>query len=197
MQLRSKLFFLIPVMILATLSQSFTLHHQESSLKNDTISTRTMSDSESRIIADIKKVCLLLSSESSTLSSVISEFGTPIKEIPAIKISKQKIYNSETPHEDYDVKPFNDDLDRAYIDGRTTVFFHTKQDINISVNPLEEVFGDYYISMSRSMFNDSLTKNFTYKPVNSRQDYEVSVYHNNDSTGRIVWIRISEKLVVN
>jgi hypothetical protein len=193
MPLRAKLFYLIPVMLLATLSQSFTLHHQESSLKNDNVSTRTMSNSESKIIADIKKACLLLSSESATMSSVISEFGTPIKEIPSSKISEQKIYNSGKPHETHEVKPFNDDLDGVYIDETTRVSFYIKQDVSISINSLEEVFGEYYISMSRSMSQASLTKNFTYKPANSHQDYEISVYHNNDSTGRIAWIHISEK----
>jgi hypothetical protein len=181
-------------MILATLSQSFTLHHQESRLKKDNVSTRTMSNSESKIIADIKKACLLLSSESATMSSVISEFGTPIKEIPASKISEQKIYNSETPYEKHGVKPFNDDLDGVYIDEKTTVSFYTKQDVNISISSLEEVFGEYYITMFRTITSyASLTKNFTYKPVNSHQEYEISVHHNNDSTGRIMWIHISEK----
>jgi hypothetical protein len=190
MTLKSKLIYLIPAIISAILSQSFVFHHQESNIKSNNISIRTMNDSESRIIADIKKACLILSDKSATLASVISEFGTPAQEIPTSKISEQKTFGQETINEKYEIQPFNDDLERAYILKDTRVFFWIKSEAKILVDSLEEVFGEY--SVSSPKLEERIT-HFSYKPVaNGHQDYDIGVLHS-ITTGRIVSITISEK----
>jgi hypothetical protein len=134
---------------------------------------RTMNNSEAKIIADIKKVCTLLSSNTATLASIASEFGTPKQQIPNINILDQKAKGQGLRHETYGVEPFNHDLERVRISGDASISFYVKPESSISIDSLEEEFGEYDISVGQLAIAQ-----FAYKSKETnQQSYNITVLY--------------------
>jgi hypothetical protein len=161
------------ISIVLLINSSFT-HVQANQLGYKHKTKRTMNNSEAKIIADIKKACTLLSSNAATLASIASEFGTPKQQIPNTSVLDQKTKGQGFRHETYGVEPFNHDLERVRISGDASISFYVKPESSISIDSLEEEFGEYDISPGQLAIAQFRCKS----TETNQQSYSITVLYN-------------------
>jgi hypothetical protein len=184
------------ILILPTITQHNTMMVQAN---QEYLARETMNESEKRIIADIKKAIILLSSKSATLADIASEFGSSAKgnDINAeVKPLNNDLDTIEITN-NVGIKPFNNDLDRFEITNNSGIHLSVKENAPIHIEAFKESFGKYISHAPDHNHPTSIA--FKTKPLEDDfYYYEIVVTHigpfmgRNLDESRVLWVDIDK-----
>jgi hypothetical protein len=165
------LIFLVLISIPMSLAPSSTQASQPKQCKMK----QPLKRSGLKLIDNIKKACVALSIDSSTLAEAASELGIPKQEISFERVVKEKIHDLGVSYGEYYVKSYTDNPEKITVDllFKDSIF---QAESLIPIEVLEEGFGAYTVGLTQG---DLTFANFNCgTPESKPNTFDINVTYN-------------------